>query len=135
MRLEDNQLIGINLLSIESEQLFKLTQNYVMEIASLRKENAHLKELLTATVPLISKEIKIEVTKEQATCEIQLRMLYEKAQHRELTLEETKRLEILIKSLYLIKDKATDIGITGAEGFSVESLTRLAENVDSPSDL
>lgn len=112
----------------DTKSLFKLTENYQRENAALRKEVAHLKELLTFTAPLVSKEVKIEVVKEQATCEIQLRMLHDKAQTRELTLEETKRLEILIKSLYLIKDKATSIGITGAEDISVESLTQMAEN-------
>ncbi len=112
----------------DTKNLFKLAENYQKENLALRKEVAHLKELLTFTAPLISKEVKIEVTKEQAACEIQLQMLNVKAHDRELTLEETKRLEILIKSLYLIKDKATSIGITGAEDISVESLTQMAEN-------
>lgn len=123
--MEDNDLLRME---SETRDLFKLAENYQKENLALRKEVAHLKELLTFTAPLISKEVKIEVTKEQAACEIQLQMLNVKAHDRELTLEETKRLEILIKSLYLIKDKATSIGITGAEDISVESLTQMAEN-------
>lgn len=124
----------LTLMEDSARDLFKLTETYQKENAALRKEVAHLKELLTFTAPLITKEVKIEVTKEQAACEIQLQMLNVKAHDRELTLEETKRLEILIKSLYLIKDKATTIGITGTEGLSVESLLKQAEDGPHPTN-
>lgn len=78
----------------------------------LNKENhdlklkvKHLEELLVATNKLTDDVVKIEVTPEQAICEIQIQKLQDKASQRELTLEETKRLEILVKSLYLIKEK------------------------------
>lgn len=124
--MEDS--IDIDVLEKEAKALYKSIEKYQKENEALRKEVTHLKELLTFTAPLINKEVRIEVPKEQAACEIQLEMLHRKSKERELTLEETKRLEILIKSLYLIKDKASGITVTGAEDISVEALTRLAED-------
>lgn len=119
----------------ESQALYSSIDKYQRENDALRKEVAHLKELLTFTAPLIKSDVKIEVPKEQAACEIQLEMLHRKAKEREMTLEETKRLEILIKSLYLIKDKASGIIVTGADDISVADLTKLAENDPPPSTL
>ena len=129
--LEDNSL-DIETLEKQSQYLFKSVDKYQKENEALRKEVIHLKELLTFTAPLINKEVKIEVPLEQSACEIQLRMLHEKSKTRELTLEETKRLEILIKSLYLIKDKATGINISDGNDTSIEDLTKIAENGSHP---
>jgi len=98
-------LIGIDGLTQISSQHFLLLETLQKENEDLKSQVVHLKELLTSTAPLIGEVSVIEVPQEQAICEIQLRMLNEKAQNRELTLEETKRLEILVKSLYLIKER------------------------------
>ena len=132
--MENNNIMDIGDLEKETKVLYKSIEKYQKENDALRKEVGHLKELLTMTAPLISKEIKIEVPKEQAACEIQLVMLHKKSQDRELTLEETKRLEILIKSLYLIKDKATGIQVTGADDISIEQLTKAAEDGPQPTE-
>lgn len=108
--------------NITMEVLIKLQKENTL----LKKEVNHLKELLATSVPLIGGNINIQVPKEQAACEIQIEMINTKAKDRELTLEETKRLEILIKSLYLIKDKSKGIGITETIPTSVEELTKLA---------
>jgi hypothetical protein len=99
-------LIGIDGLTQISSQHFLLLETLQKENEDLKFQVGHLKELLTSTAPLIGGDVSIiEVPQEQAICEIQLRMLNEKAHGRELTLEETKRLEILVKSLYLIKER------------------------------
>ena len=99
-------LVDSNDLSKSLMDQFKLLEVLQIENKDLKEKIEHLKELLTSTAPLIGGEVSIlEVPQEQAICEIQLKMLNGKAQGRELTLEETKRLEILVKSLYLIKDK------------------------------
>lgn len=130
--MEEINSIDINELERESKVLFHSVDKYQKENEALRKEVAHLKELLTFTAPLINKDVKIEVPKEQAACEMQLLMLHKKSHDRELTLEETKRLEILIKSLYLIKDKATGINITDTNDTSVADLTKIAEDGPNP---
>jgi hypothetical protein len=104
----------------------------------LKTEVLHLKTLLIAATPLVPVEpVKIEVSPEQAICEIQINKLQEKAQSREMTLEETKRLEILIKSLYLIKEKGS--GAISAEytnipaNTTLESLAQIASTPDPQS--
>lgn len=88
------------------DQQFLVITELKNEAKLLKEEIAHLKTLLTSTTTLIeqSKEpIKVEVSSEQAICEIQIEKLRTKAVERELTLEETKRLDLLVKNLYLIK--------------------------------
>jgi hypothetical protein len=120
----------LSLIQQEAASYYKTIDVLQRENRALREEVNHLKELLTYTAPLVSKDVKIEVPKEQAACEIQLRMLHDKSQSRELTLEETKRLEILIKSLYLIKEKATGITIEDSRETSIEDLTKAATSVE-----
>lgn len=115
---------------MEIEDLEKEAMTQYVAIEKLQKENKalkaevyHLKQLL-----LGNSEVKITVPKEQAACEIQLEMLHVKSRERELTLEETKRLEILIKSLYLIKDKATDVSVVDPNNLSIDALTKIAND-------
>lgn len=128
--MDDNKIIGIDKLmegySPEYDSLLKFNIHIQKQNTELKLEIAHLKDLLAASVPLIGNNINIQVPKEQAACEIQIEMINAKAKDRELSLEETKRLEILIKSLYLIKDKSKGIGITETIPTSVEELTKLA---------
>ena len=81
------------------------------EITRLKEEVSHLKQLLSSTVPLVGEPPieKIIVSQEQAILEAQISHLHERALSRELTLEETKRLDLLIKNLNLVKGKPTGI--------------------------
>jgi phosphopantetheine adenylyltransferase len=80
-------------------------------ISTLEAEVTHLKELLSSTTKLIDEPAieKIVVSPEQAICEIQIKKLQQQALIRELTLEETKRLDLLVKNLYLAKGQATAV--------------------------
>lgn len=103
----------------------------------LKEEITHLKELLAASSPLISSPtVKIDLPPEQIICEIQINMLQDKAKDRELTLEETKRMEILIKSLYLIKERAqAEIKasfMTLPDAATIENLSKIAATPDAP---
>jgi hypothetical protein len=80
------------------------------KINNLEEERDHLKKLLDQKEhPLIPQPSKIDVfshvTDEEITCRMQLRMLKELSNERELTLEETKRFEIFTKVLSSIKSK------------------------------
>jgi hypothetical protein len=89
------------------DQQYVTIQRLQQENTALRAELLHVRDLLSSTTELVPKNqdpVRIEVTPEQAICEIQISKIQEKAQVRELSLEETKRLEILIKALYLIKE-------------------------------
>ena len=87
-------------MSIEyMESQFKTMLALQSENDALKAEIIHLKQLL------ISKDNKFEPSNEEAICQIQIEKLRDKAFQRELTLEETKRLEILVKSMHAIRDK------------------------------
>lgn len=80
-------------------------------IHELELEIGHLKELLSGSSPIIG-EAKVELlpgSAEQSICEIQINMLQDVAKQRPLTLEETKRLDILVKNLYLAKSQNASI--------------------------
>lgn len=77
------------------------------KIRALEEEIKHLKTLLSSTTQLVSDPTKknLEVpSNEQLICEVQLEKLKEVAKERELTLEETKRFDLLNKNLLLIKN-------------------------------
>lgn len=71
-------------------------------IAELEAENARLKQQL-ADQPAAS--ALLPKTSEEDICAIELRRLLEQAKDRALTFEETKRMDLLVKNLYLVKDK------------------------------
>jgi len=73
------------------EQL--LNQNKLLE-----SKVKHLEVLLTTS-------IRMQVTQEEQICMEQIVMLKALSSARALTLEETKRLDLLVKSLVLIRDK------------------------------
>lgn len=111
---------------------FKTIEKLKRENEALKAEVSHLKDLLASTTKLLhpNDPVRMEVSDEQAICEIQIEKLREKAFSRELTLEETKRLEILIKSLHSIREKGSDAVETSftrlPPGATLEALTLLA---------
>lgn len=87
-----------------AEVLFKSFKEAVQKLQALEDENKHLKALLAASVPQLP-TTKLVVPDEQVIAEIQLRQLKDTAMERPLTLDETKRLDLLVKTLYLAKGK------------------------------
>lgn len=84
--------------------------NATEEIQKLRNENAKLKAeqtILKASQP-VSAEDKYKVTDEESICIMQLALLKEHSLTRELIMDEVKRLEILTKTLNLIRSKGDD---------------------------
>lgn len=88
---------------------YEALQVAATKIKALEDEVAHLKSLLVHTAPLESKIEKIQVSDEQAICEMQIQRLKKIALDRELTLEETKKLDLLVKNLNLSKGQSTSI--------------------------
>ena len=73
------------------------------EVREKNKVIVHLEEMISDTV------FKIEVTDEEIIAEQQLFRLKEKAQNGELTLEEVKKFDLLVKNKRLAKGDATII--------------------------
>jgi hypothetical protein len=73
------------------------------------EEITHLKQLLSGSVPIIGEAIKLEVTDEELIADIQLRKLKDSAKIRELTLDEIRKFDLLVKNKRLAKGDATTI--------------------------
>jgi tRNA A37 threonylcarbamoyladenosine modification protein TsaB len=131
--MEKSKLIDVTELQNYANQQFLSLQEITKENQALKERVAHLEQLVQATTDL--KVAAIKITNEQAICEIQIEKLRTKSFERELTLEETKRLEILIKSLYTIKEKsAGEINpeyTKLTDSITIESLTQIASTPES----
>lgn len=88
-------------------QLFHALKVSVEKLQRLEEENQHLKQMLSASVPQLN-SVKLIIPDEQAIAEIQLQRLKEAAMSRDLTLDETKRFDLLTKNLYITKGKPKD---------------------------
>lgn len=110
--------------------------NKAMErVKQLEDEIAHLKTLLEGSTEVImEKKPELEVSPEQAICEIQIQKLQNDAKQRQLTLEETKRLDLLIKNLYLAKGQPTQITKNNINpaGYSDIDLMKIAQQPEKP---
>ena len=75
-------------------------------ISDKELEIVHLKKLLEGLVPK-NQAIKLEVTDEELIADMQLRKLKEYSTQRELSLEEVKKFDLLVKNKRLAKGDAT----------------------------
>jgi hypothetical protein len=100
-----------NILDLQkySDQQFALIQKQNLIIGRLQAEIAHLKSVLSASPLVDDKSVKLITSTEQTICEIEIERLKETAMSRGLTLEETKRLDLLVKNLFLAKEQKKDV--------------------------
>ena len=87
-----------------SKQQYVALQAALKKIKDLEAEVAHLQELLIATTPLVEKII---VSPEEALIENQIKLLEEqfRGKNQNLTLEETKILDLLLKNKKLLQEQ------------------------------
>lgn len=102
--IDINELKDIVEWRLYAEGLFMALQKSEAYNEQLSKKINQLEELLTATTPKLA-----PIPIEQLICELQIKMLHDAAMNRQLSLEETKRLDLLVKNLYLTKGQATEI--------------------------
>lgn len=92
------------------ETQFAISVALQKQIQQLENENKHLKELLSASVPLLEQPTKIIVSPEEALIDNQINILELRGRNgTELTLEEVKKLDLLVKNKNLIKQQPTTI--------------------------
>lgn len=94
-------------MSLEEWQHFASVQNTLLEklnneIQNLKTKNAHLEKLLVQSSNLVS-----PLPPEEIICIQQISYLEEQSMKRQLTLEEVKRLDLLVKNLKLIREEST----------------------------
>lgn len=83
------------------ETITKLTE----ENQKLKEEIDHLKFVVSTSTEILPNEVvKVIVSKEQGLLEAQINLLQDRAMGKELTLEDTKKLDLLIKNLRLVKE-------------------------------
>lgn len=78
----------------------------------LSAEVEHLKKLLINSVPMLTQESsvsKIIITPEEAVIESQIQIIQDRSYNQELTLEDVKKLDLLIKNKRLVKEQSTTI--------------------------
>lgn len=83
---------------------YKLIENLVSENKLLKEKNEYLEQALQNYV-----QKSMRLSPEEMICIEQIDLLKTKSRNRELTLEETKRLDILVRSLKLIREESTVI--------------------------
>ena len=105
---------------------YKTLEASLERVKKLEDEVVHLKDLLTSASQLIQSAEKLSsVSNELLICESQLAFLYKTSAKRELTLEETKKLDLLVKNLRLLQGKSTSIEAE-FRNMSDESLLQIA---------
>lgn len=114
------------------DQQFAINQSLIKQIQTLQAEIEHLKTLLGDATPVLEEKPPLVVSDEQAICEIQIKKLQTAAMQRELTLEETKRLDLLVKNLYLAKGQSTQIVTNNFNpgAFTNEELINIASQTE-----
>lgn len=99
----------------------KLILDLTRKITLLESEKEHLKNLLETSIPVFTT---IEISDEEQIAREQLRRLNHISKDRELTLEESKRVDIFSKILISLKEKKDDIP-TSAKHLSDNELLQL----------
>jgi hypothetical protein len=101
---------------VEKEQFVKQQHDTITALmtknAQLEQEVAHLKKMLVESVPLLPQEnpvSKIILTPEEAVIESQIQIIQDRSYGQELTLEDVKKLDLLIKNKRLVKEQSTTI--------------------------
>lgn len=112
--------------SLKKEFEISLRQTDVESlILHLKKENEILKEKIHNLETLLTQKHRIST--EELICLEQIEILRAFSLKRELTLEEVKKLDILIKNLRLLREQSTQV-IDISEGLSDEELIKIATN-------
>lgn len=112
-----DNIIDIKQLSEESakkmktKELKQFAEAQQLVIDKLQKENSLLKEkcqhLETMLKDSMRNNIVMELSPEEVICIEQINLLKQKSKSRDLTLEETKKLDLLVKNLKIIREETT----------------------------
>jgi len=125
---------------IHKEFVNKEIQNDVivkneLEIDPIKAENEQLKkrilDLQKRVLSLTRNQLITEVSTEEVICIEQIERLKTKSAERELTLEEVKRLDLLVKNLKLVREEST-IVVSGprADDLSEAELVQIATQTE-----
>lgn len=99
---------------VEKKDFLKKQQEVITNLMNknkqLEEEVAHLKALLTSTTQVIGEENKVTiVSAEEGLIDRQIELIRERGLERELTLEDTKKLDLLLKNKKIAKENNATI--------------------------
>jgi hypothetical protein len=110
-----------------SEMQNSLIEKYQSEIALLRQKNSQLEHLINQKAP----QLVSELTPEEIICLQQIRRLENSSTSRELTLEEVKRLDLLVKNLKLIREESTIVVNNRSDNLKESELVAIIQSAES----
>jgi hypothetical protein len=110
-----------------SEMQNSLIEKYQSEIALLRQKNSQLEHLINQKTP----QLVSELTPEEIICLQQIRRLENSSTSRELTLEEVKRLDLLVKNLKLIREESTIVVNNRSDNLKESELVAIIQSAES----
>lgn len=90
---------------------YEFVEHLTKEIKHLQQENNHLKSLLVGVVPVLNTNI-TKIADEEMICIEQIKRLKDLSGVRELSLDETKKLDLLQKNLKLSREGSQEIQAT-----------------------
>lgn len=111
---------------LEVQAQYEIIAKLQEKVKTLESENKSLQVMLEGTVPLIQNSVvDIGLSNERIICETQIALLKHRALKQELTLEESRKLQIYVDILEKLKDRKDD-GVTA--DISEEQLLQLVKN-------
>lgn len=85
-----------------AEHQMQVIGAYAKELEVLRLKNRQLETMLSSKIDMAT-----EISSEEIICIQQIEMLESSSAQRQLTLDEVKRLDLLVKNLKLIREQST----------------------------
>lgn len=119
-------------MSLEEWQGFAQAQNNLLErlhreVQRLEDKNKHLEKLLVTK----SNGLVMQLTPEETICIQQISFIEEQSMKRALTLEEVKRLDLLVKNLKLIREESTIVVNRPADHLKEDDLVAIISRSNS----
>lgn len=109
----ENQINDLRTELLRAEDKFlkmsEVCDNLIKQLEYKEEEISHLKSLLSGMTPVIGEVQVLPISDEELIADIQLRKLRDNAKIRELTLDETRKFDLLVKNKRLAQGQATNI--------------------------
>ena len=118
--------------ALKIKEIKELADEQRKIIQKLKEENEQLKaKLAELQSNKLQSNVGGKISTEELICMEQIELLRAKSLGRELTLEETKKLDLLIKNLRLAREQATQvIDTVDYQSLSVDELEKIAQSED-----
>lgn len=117
------------LLEVQKEELQNFSKAQLTLIRRLQKENELLKKKIEELESLARYSKAIPLSPEELICIEQIELLRQASLKRDLTLEEVKKLDLLVKNLRLIREQATQVLVDiTKENLNEQELLKLASD-------